>query len=111
MASKNRDGIVYSTNPDFNFDSLDDIEADTPLPQQQNLKIWLERKGGNKVVTNIKGWSGKTSDLEALAKQLKTLCGTGGTVKDQEILIQGDFRDKILTWLIAQGYKAKKAGG
>ncbi|MFN4144193.1 MAG: translation initiation factor [Runella sp.] len=107
---KNRHGIVYSTDPDFRFDE-EKSEVSTPISSQQDLKIWLDRKGGGKVVTAIRGWKGKPSDMEALAKQLKTLCGTGGTAKEGEILIQGDFRDKILGWLLAKGYKAKKAGG
>lgn len=111
MAKQNRSGIVYSTNPDFQYNDDSEEEAATPAPNQQELKVWLERKGGGKVVTAIRGWTGKTGDMEAIAKQLKTLCGTGGTAKDREILIQGDFRDKILTWLLAKGYKAKKAGG
>ncbi|MCU0338241.1 MAG: translation initiation factor [Spirosomaceae bacterium] len=112
MSKKNREGIVYSTDPNFQYaGSSQNDEQPTPVPAQQELKIWLDRKGGNKVVTAIRGWQGKTSDMEGLAKQLKTLCGTGGTAKDREILIQGDFRDKILTWLLSKGYKAKKAGG
>ena len=112
MSKKQRSGIVYSTDPNFQYNDEDsDEDAETPTPNQQELKVWLERKGGGKVVTAIKGWTGKTGDMEDLAKQLKTLCGTGGTAKDREILIQGDFRDKILTWLLAKGYKAKKAGG
>lgn len=112
MSKKNREGIVYSTDPNFQYvDNNQDTGKVALIPTQQELKIWLDRKGGNKVVTAIRGWQGKTSDMEALAKQLKTLCGTGGTAKDGEILIQGDFREKILTWLLSKGYKAKKAGG
>lgn len=112
MSKKNREGIVYSTDPNFQYvDNNQDTGKVALTPTQQELKIWLDRKGGNKVVTAIRGWQGKTSDMEALAKQLKTLCGTGGTAKDGEILIQGDFREKILTWLLSKGYKAKKAGG
>ncbi|MEI7581418.1 translation initiation factor [Runella sp.] len=111
MSKKQRSGIVYSTDPTFQYNDDSDEEPETLMPNQQELKVWLERKGGGKVVTAIKGWTGKTGDMEDLAKQLKTLCGTGGTAKDREILIQGDFRDKILTWLLAKGYKAKKAGG
>ena len=110
MSKKNHSGIVYSTNPDFEFDSSDD-EPETLTPSQQDLRIWLDRKGGGKVITLVKGFVGTNTDLEALGKQLKSLCGTGGTVKDREVQIQGDHRDKVIAWLISKNYKAKKAGG
>lgn len=111
MSKKNRTGVVYSTNPDFEYQNTDDNEFETLQPQQQDLKIWLERKGGGKVTTAVKGFVGTQSDLEALGKQLKGICGSGGTVKDEEIQIQGDHRDKVLAWLVSKNYKAKKAGG
>lgn len=111
MSKKNRTGVVYSTNPDFEYQNADDNEFETLQPQQQDLKIWLERKGGGKVTTAVKGFIGTQSDLEALGKQLKGICGSGGTVKDEEIQIQGDHRDKVLAWLVSKNYKAKKAGG
>jgi translation initiation factor 1 len=110
MSKKNRSGIIYSTNPDFEYNDAED-EADTLQPGQQDLRIWLDRKGGGKIITVVKGFIGTQTDLEALGKQLKNLCGTGGTVKDQEVQIQGDHRDKVHNWLAGKGYKAKKAGG
>ncbi len=103
-------GLVYSTNPDFNLNKEEE-EIQTPTPSEQHLKIWLERKGGGKVVTTIRGFSGRDQDIEDLAKMLKSKCGVGGGAKDGEILIQGDHRDKVLHLLTQAGYKAKKAGG
>ena len=78
---------------------------------QQNLKVWLERHKAGKLATVVRGFVGKEEDLEILGKTLKQKCGTGGTVKDGEIMIQGDKRDQVLDLLIKAGYKAKKAGG
>ncbi|GAB4022381.1 translation initiation factor [Spirosoma koreense] len=111
MSKKNRSGIIYSTNPDFQYESDGPSEAETLPPTQQNLKIWLVKLGGNKVVTAVRGFVGSEVALADLGKQLKTACGSGGSTKDDEILIQGDHRDKVLTWLTGKGYKAKKAGG
>lgn len=111
MSKKSRaSGIVYSTDPNFEYQT-DDEEPETIIPAQQDLRVWLDRKGGGKVVTVVKGFVGTLGDMEALGKQLKTACGSGGTAKDYEILIQGDHRDKVVAWLQNKGYKAKKAGG
>lgn len=111
MSKKNRSGIIYSTNPDFEYSDSSQDEAETLPPAQQDLRVWLDRKGGGKIITVVKGFIGTLTDLEALGKQIKVLCGSGGSVKDEEILIQGDHREKVITWLSGKGYKAKKAGG
>ena len=108
--------MVYSTNPQLNSDlqneTNEESEGDvTPAPAKQQLKIFLVRLGGNKSMTCITGFVGKEEDLESLGKLLKQKCGTGGSVKEGEILVQGDNRDKVLVLLTQMGYKAKKAGG
>jgi translation initiation factor 1 len=110
---QNKSGIVFSTNPDFDY-SYDDetAEIETLPPNKQDLKVWLDRKQRKgKEVTLITGFIGTDEDLKELGKQLKTKCGVGGTAKDAEIIIQGNHREKILELLLGMGYKAKKAGG
>jgi translation initiation factor 1 len=107
--NKNRTNIVYSTNPDFQYEDEQQDSSETLMPSQQNLRIQLDKKQrAGKQVTLITGFIGTNDDLKSLEKKLKNLCGTGGSSKDNEILIQGDFRDKILTHLISNGYKVKK---
>jgi translation initiation factor 1 len=98
-------GLVYSTDPDFTLNDTGSEEMITLAPAQQSLKIRLDAKQrAGKVVTLIQGFQGKEADLEDLGKKLKSYCGTGGSVKENEIIVQGDNRDKILSWLQKQGY-------
>jgi len=112
MKRKHAEGIVYSTNPDFIY-HRDEGPDDVTLPaHQQQLRIRIESKGRKgKTVTVVEGFSGTEGDLEMLARDLKVRCGTGGSAKDKLIILQGDFREKALSFLLERGYKAKKAGG
>lgn len=102
-------GIVYSTDPNFSFESAPEEVAETLAPAEQILRVILDKKQrAGKVVTLITGFVGKEEDLEKLGKDLKTKCGTGGSVKDGEILIQGDYKEKVIKWLLDWGYKRTK---
>jgi translation initiation factor 1 len=110
--NKQREGIVYSTRPDFQYEYQHEEEATTLPPQQQLLYVSRDRKQrAGKVVTLVSGFVGSNEDLEKLGKMLKTRCGVGGTVKEGEILIQGDFMEKVKQLLIAEGFKVKQKGG
>ena len=116
MSKKNisdKFGFVFSTDPNFNFNKEEEEELDTLLPDKQVLRIKLDTKiKGGKTATIVDGFVGKEDDLEDLAKKIKNHCGTGGSVKDGIAIIQGDNREKIVLWLIKNGYKnTKKAGG
>ena len=109
---KNRQGIVYSTSDDFEYDYDDNLEEETLPPAEQQLKVQLDKKArGGKQISLISGFVGSQDDLKDLAKVLKSKCGVGGSAKDGEILIQGDFREKIVEVLKKEGYNAKKVGG
>ena len=107
---KDKEGVVYSTNPDFEYEYTEDETTATLEPAKQSLKVQLDKKNrGGKQVTLVSGFEGTDEDLQVLCKLLKTKCGVGGSAKDNEILIQGDFRDKILDILVNNGYtKTKK---
>ncbi len=107
----NSNGIIYSTDPSFRQEE-DAPAEETPPSKQQRLRVRLDtRQRAGKAVTLIDGFIGKKEDLEDLGKKLKTHCGTGGSVKDGEIIVQGDQRDKILQWLLKNGYTSTKRSG
>jgi len=109
---KDRLGTVYSTNPDFNYDETEGEEQETLSPQQQKLYVSLDKRNRKgKAVSLIEGFIGTEDDLKNLGKILKSKCGVGGSVKDGEILIQGDFRNKIVELLENEGYQVKRKGG
>ncbi len=105
---KNREGVVYSTSENFEYEMAGREEQATLPPQQQNLRAQLDKNGrAGKQVTLVNGFVGTSSDLETLTKLLKTKCGVGGSSKDGEIILQGDVRDKVIQALLKEGYKAK----
>jgi translation initiation factor 1 len=108
---KEKDGIVYSTNTNHKYDVKAHQGANIP-PAQQNLKVLLDKKHrAGKSVTLVTGFIGKEEELEKLGRELKAKCGVGGAVKDGEIMVQGDHRDRVVTLLTGMGYKVKKVGG
>lgn len=109
---KEKLNVVYSTNPNFNYE-FDEEEMIETLPKnQQKLYVSIDRKQrGGKEVTLVEGFVGSDDDLKELAKLLKSKCGVGGTAKENEILIQGNFRDKLFDMLTKEGYQVKKKGG
>jgi translation initiation factor 1 len=112
MSKKNKgdkNGFVFSTDPNFRFEEEEQQAQESLPPQQQKLKVRLETKHrGGKTVTLVEGFIGTEEDLEDLGKKLKNFCGTGGSAKDEEIIIQGDQRDKVMQWLQKNNYKNAK---
>lgn len=106
---KKRLGVVFSTNPDFNYEEETVQQQETLEPSKQNLIVSIDRKGrGGKQVTLVTGFVGNDDDLAELGRTLKVKCGVGGSAKDGEITIQGDFRDRVVTLLKDMGYRAKR---
>lgn len=109
---KKRLGVVYSTDPGFEYDEEGEKGEKTPDPGQQNLYVKLDRKRRRgKTVTLVEGFRGGDEDLRSLASELKSACGVGGSAKNGEILVQGDFRDRVVKMLTEKGYRVKKSGG
>lgn len=109
---KNRIDVVYSTNPNFSFDHEEEEEQETLAPKDQLLYISIDRKQrGGKEVTLVEGFVGSDDDLKELGKWLRTKCGVGGSAKDGEIIVQGNFKDKVAQMLEEKGYRVKKKGG
>ena len=106
---KNIVGVVYSTNPDFRYQYDEEPETETIAPGKQRLKVRLDRHArGGKQVTLVEGFVGTDDDLQSLGKSLKAACGVGGSAKDGVVLIQGDFRAKVVEWLLKQGYNVRQ---
>ena len=101
--------MVYSTNPDFDYNYSEEAETETIAPEKQNLRVWRDTKGrGGKVATIVKGFVGSTDDLQELGRALKQGCGVGGSVKEGEIIIQGDHRDRVTALLLQKGFSKTK---
>lgn len=106
---KKRLGVVFSTNPDFVFEEEEEDVLSTLAPSEQRLRVRIEKNGrGGKTVTVVKGFVGQDEDLKSLAKSLKTKCGVGGSVKDGDVIIQGDLKEKVVLLLISMGYRDSK---
>ena len=110
MKKKNKKLTVYSTNPNFEYDE-DNHEDITLEPSDQLLEVWIDKHRAGKTAIIIKGFVGNLSEIKALSKKLKTKCGVGGSVKNGEIIIQGNVRDKIMDILKQDGYRYKRVGG
>ena len=109
---KKRLGMVYSTNPDFQFETGEKEEAETIDPSRQLLYVSLDKKNRKgKKVTLVEGFTGSSEELRGLARELKSRCGVGGSASDNNILIQGDFRDRVVAMLQEKGFKVKRSGG
>lgn len=109
---KERLNVVYSTNPDFNYQFEESESLETLAPHLQTLYVSIDRKQrGGKEVTLVEGFVGTDDDLKELGKELKSKCGVGGTAKDGEIMVQGNFKDKVAELLDKKGFKVKKKGG
>lgn len=108
MSKRQAIGVVYSTNPDYNYQYDDEPEAETLPPSQQKLRVAIDRHHrGGKTVTLVTGFVGTDDDLQTLGKLLKSKCGVGGSAKDGEIIVQGDFVEKVKQLLAAEGYRVK----
>ena len=107
---KNLKGVIYSTNPDFEFE-YENEKMDTLPNNQQNLQVCIDKHRAGKIAIIIKGFVGTSDDLKALGKILKAKCGVGGSTKNGEIIIQGDLRDKVIDMLAKEGYNYKRVGG
>ena len=106
----NLKGVIYSTNPNFEFEYEND-QLETLSPEKQNLKVCIDKHRAGKIAVIIKDFVGSTDDLNTLSKMLKAKCGVGGTAKNGEIIIQGNVRDKVIDLLAKEGYTYKKVGG
>ena len=106
-----KDKIIFSTDPDFNLENQNAVLEKSIAPENQNLRIWIDKRPGNKVVSIIKNFVGTTEELKMLEKTLKKRCGVGGSIKDNEIIIQTKDRQKLLQILKEMGYFAKLSGG